>query len=58
MVSLAVKGNKLDDNIVYVSDEAILIGGNKLHSGTRSIIDTIIIWSSNTPILLLYLEFV
>ena len=56
MTSLAVEGIKLDGAFVTIKGNVIFLEEHKLHSGTRSIIDGILIWSSNIPTIFIYFE--
>ena len=56
VTTLATSGVNLDDKIVSINGDTIFLDEYKLTSGTRSIIDNILIWSSNIPYMLLYLE--
>ena len=48
---------KIVDNMtVTVVDEEIFVGGNQLYSGTKSIIDDILIWSSSIGYIFIYFE--
>ena len=56
MTDLANSGPKLDDDLVINRDGILSVGSSTLHSGTKSIIDDILIWSSNIPSILIYIE--
>ena len=56
MTVLATSGKKLDDVPVTIRGDDIFIGDHKLKSGTHSIIDNFLIWSSNIRAILIYLE--
>ena len=55
MTTLATSSLKLDDKIVSISGDTTFPNKQKITSGTRSIIDDILIWSSNIPSIILYL---
>ena len=52
--TLAINGTKLDRQVFDSKDGSIFLGGIKLHCGTRSIIDDILIWSRNIQAILIY----
>ena len=56
LISYIEEGKLLDGVTVTRHHDDILLGPNKLYSGTKSIIDDILIWSSNLPEILLYFE--
>ena len=56
MKTLATPSTKLDGASITIHGDAIFLGDHKLNSGTCSIIDDILIWSSNISSILIYLE--
>ena len=53
ILTLVNSKTKLDGKTVTVKDGVVFVGSDKLHS---SIIDDILIWSSNVPAILIYSE--
>ena len=58
MTKLATLGSKLGGDTVTCREGVIFIKNLKLNSGTRSIIDDILLWSNNIPAILIYFEYV
>ena len=56
MHKLASSNSKLGENIVTCREKVIFIGDLKLNSGTKSVIDDILLWSNNIQAILIYLE--
>ena len=56
MTTLVTSGVKLGNKISSINYDTIFLGDQKLTSSTRSSIDDILIWSSDIPTILLYLE--
>ena len=56
MTKLATLGSNLGGDIVICREGVIFIVDLKLNSGTRSIINNILLWSNNIPAILIYLE--
>ena len=54
----ATSGKLLEGQKVTLQQDDIYLGDNKLYSGTTSIIDNILIWSSTIATVLLYFEYV
>ena len=50
----ATSGKLVDDQLVTLRQEYIYLGVNKLYSGTKLIIDDIIIWSSTIAVVIVY----
>ena len=56
-MSLMYSSNtKLDGKKISVIDNVVFVDNVKLHSGTKSIIDDILIWSNNLPDIFIYFE--
>ena len=56
MTALATSGKNSDNVPVTIRGDDIFLGDRKLNSGTRSIIDDILNWSSNITAILIYLK--
>ena len=54
--TLYVSSTKLDGETIRIVGSTITIGDLILHSGTKSIIDDIIIWLNTIPTILIYFE--
>ena len=56
ITALAVAGIKLDGETICIVGYIITIGTLTLHSGTKPIINDILIWSNNIPAILIYFK--
>ena len=56
MSLMASSNKKLDGKTISVIDNVVFVDNVELHSGTKSIIGDILIWSSNLPAILIYFE--